>query len=79
MIAVCDFLSKDFYKNYHKEALLWQKTTYGKKSEIIGRCRESNQDFNSVIHLVMEEMIGHKEPGKFVCRKIIEYSIASVG
>jgi len=27
----------------------------------------------------MEEKIGHNEPGKLVCRKIIEYSVASVG
>lgn len=77
MIAVCDSARnmKDCYQNYHEGALLWQKDMRSKKAEILGSC----QDFNSVIHLVMEEMIGHNEPGKLVCRKTITCSIASVG
>lgn len=43
------------------------------------KVRENNRDFNSFIHLLMEEMIGPNEPGKLVCRKRIEYSITSVG
>lgn len=48
-----------------------------KPSEIIGRCRERDQDLNSFIHLVMEKVRGHNEPGKLVCRKIIEHFVAS--
>lgn len=77
MIAVCDLVRnmKDCYQNYHEGALLWQKHVYSKRAEILGSC----QGFNSVAHLVMEEMMGHDEPGKLVCRKTITCSIAAVG
>lgn len=63
-------IKKHFYGKRHG---------YSSKSEITGMCRESKQDFNSFIHLVMRETVGHDESGKLVHSKITEYSIASVG